>query len=454
MSNDIITVGPRKLEVQFRPLCNTYGVQCKAITQSTGIYSSEKEQYLVLSLNSIPDDINAKELYIRQERSNVLLYTDYFVIRVDEDAYRLGLIDKIISYCQAIEFLQKLYAEYYTPLPQVIGGDEIHGLKDYYLNKRNRFLRPEDRADYAEGLKKFFEQERSKSKYKKKWRDFARSDKYDRHANTFKMIGDFFKRKSQITTIGVLQDSCNTLKTTIINEHEFEKFKKEMQRLHPGVLYAVTDIEVQNEGFDVRRNKRKPVSKIKSGPYGKLITYRAYCEEREKGFATEGFKAIEGLTPAYYESRTLTFKYIDEPIIASVLNPIRFAFTKSDPLSTIAHSRQEDLPYEDIPLNDVMYFVAQAKGLGIPFHFDFDGKFGQPKLDRLRAVYRPEDKDEMEELLRSLANEKTRCSHICDPDYETVRSRSLDANIDAAERFLPHDPAPFASKGEREISGP
>lgn len=453
MSNDIITVGPRKLEVQFRPVCNTYGVRCKAITQSTGIYSSEKEQYLVLSLDSIPDDINARELYIRQERSNALLYTDYFVIRIDDDAYRLGLIDQIINYCQAIEFLQKLYAEYHTPLPQIIGGDEIHGLKDYYLNKGNRLLRPEDRADYAEGLKKFFEQERSKSKYRKKWIDFSRSDKFDRHAGTFKMIGDFFKRKSQITTINVLQDSCDTLKSAIINEHEFEKFKKELQRLHPEVLYAVTDVEVQNEGFDVRHNKRKPVSKIQPGPYGKLVTYRAYCEEREKGFATEGFKAIEGLTPAYYESRTLTFKHIDESIIASVLNPIRFAYTKSDSLSTIAQSEQEKLPYEDIPLNDVMYFVASAKALGIPFHFDFDGKFGPAKLDRLRAVYRPRDKDQVEALLHRMANEKSQSSHICGQNYDAV-SRSLDANIVAAERRLPFNSSHPVSRNEREVSGP
>ena len=431
MNKSMIPIEHKKLEATYNKECRPYGVSCKAFSLSKYVYSNEKDTYLVFGSFGVPDYLNVKDIYIRNQRSNALFYTDYYVIKLDEDASPLGMVDKAVSFCKTVEFLKKLFSEFQTRLPTVIRGDEIGGLKEFNLGRNNPSLSPVARAKFQRSLKKFFKQERTRSKYLQKWRAFSRTDQFDRKASVFKMFRDFYNRNSQITELELLHETNDDLKTTLINEHEFIRFKEDMRRLYPDVLYAVSELEVQNEGFDAKNDRNKPVSKIKSGPFGKLVTYEAYCEEREKKFATKGYESIMELNPAYYETRQLTYKEIDEPFVASVLNTIRFAYAKSDELHVVKNPNIDAFSYIDLPVGDMMNFVSLAKANHVPFYLDCFGKFGKPGMDSIRIIYSPTKDKMMGDIVRRMVDEKFQLSHI--RTSLDSSSPSLDKKIDQAQ---------------------
>ena len=411
MGNEILDSQMHSLEAYCNDVCRNYGVSCKIVSANKYVFTDEQERYLVFGVHGVPDSLNVKDIYVRNERSNSLFYTDYFVVKIDENTTKLGVVEAAVSYCKTVEFLKKLFDEHKTPLPLRIRGDEIGGLKEYNSGRNNRALPPEVRAKFSNGLKKFFKQERTRSKYLQKWRAFSRTDKFDRKAPTWKMFLDFHKRNSQITDLDLLHETNDDLKSTVINEHEFVKFKEDMKRLFPDVLYSVSKVEVQNEGFN-RHNRNKPIHKIPAGPYGKLITYQAYCEELEKRFAQEGYEAVKDLNPAYYETRQLTYKEIDEPYIASVLNTIRFAYAKGNSLEAVKTPGIDVVSFIDIPISDMMNFVSLAKANNVSFYLDCFGKFGKANLESIRVVYNPKNDEMMNLIFRRMVDEKVELSHI------------------------------------------
>lgn len=410
-SNEIMVSEAGQLEAYFNRVCNSYDVTCKVVTKNKYAFSDDKERYLVFGARDVPDDLNVKEVYIRNARSNTLFYTDYFVVKLDVNASMLGTVEAAVSFCKTVEFLKNLYDEFKAPLPYKIRGDEIGALKEYNQGRNNLALPHEARARFEKGLRKFFKQERTRSKFLKKWRDFYRSDKLDRKASMWKMIQDFRKRDEQITDLKLLHETNDDLKTTVINEHEFTRFREDMKRLYPDVLYSVSELEVQNEGLD-RRDKNRSVENVQCGPFGKLVTYEAYCAEREKRFATEGYEAIKELNPAYYETRQLTYKEIDEPYVASVLNSIRFAYAKSDGLHTVNAPGVDLVSFVDVPVSDMMNFVSLAKANKVPFYLDCFGKFGKPNFETIRVVYSPLKDEMMNQIVRRMVVEKVQFSHI------------------------------------------
>ena len=426
MGNELTSAEVNKLERYYTNVCKSYGVTCKVLTRPKHAFSSKEESFLVFGINGVPEHLDVKEIYIRNERSNSLFYTDYFVVKIDEDTSVLGLVDAAVSYCKTVKFLKDLYAEHKTPLTRVIRGDEIGGLKEHNIGRKNKRLSPEQRAKFNAGIKKFFKQENTKIKYFQKWRAFSRSDKFDRKALVWKMFFDFHKRNSQITELALLHETNDDLKTTVINEHEFRKFKEIMQREHPDVLYAVSEREIQNEGFNIKRDKRKPIHKIKAGPIGKLITYEAYCAVVEKRFAAEGYDGIKDLNPAYYETRQLTYKEIDEPYVAGVLNSIRFAYAKSNSLQSVKIPDVDIVSYVDIPVGDMMNFVSLAKANHVPFYLDFYSKFSNANFETIRVVYSPAKDEMMKSIVKRMVNEKFQLSHI---STELDQGPSLDKKI-------------------------
>lgn len=433
MSDKVLISDKNELEAYCNQVCKDYGVSCRVFLKSKYVFSDIKEQYLVFGINGVPEHLNVKDIYIRNERSNVLFYPDYHVVKLDENISVLGLVEAAVSYCKTVEFLKRLYAEHGLPLPKKIRGDEIGGLKEYNSARNNKSLSPEARAIANKGIKKFFKQEKTRNKYLQNWRDFSRTDKFDRKASRLKMFFDFSKRNSQITTLELLHETNDDLKTTIINEHEFLKFKEDMKRLYPDVLYAVSELEVQNEGFDKKAHKNRPIHKIKSGPFGKLVTYQAYCEERERRFAAEGYASISELNPVYYETRQLTYKEIDEPYVASILNSIRFKYAKSDCLQTVKIPDVDMISYIDVPVDDMMNFVSLAKANNVPFYLDCFGKFGMANFETVRVVYSPFKDEVMKSIVSRMIDEKFKLSHIATSIDN--QATSLDKQINQANHL-------------------
>lgn len=443
MSEGIILAEKNNLEKYYNEVCKDYGVSCKVLTKSKYAFSNKHEHYLAFGVNGVPEDLDVKGIYVRNARTDALFYPDYFVVKLDENTDKLSVVGAAVAYCKTVEFLKNIYSEHGLPLPSKIRGDEIHGLKEYNSGRNNPALSVDARADFERGIKKFFKQEKTRSKFLKKWREFFRSDKFDRKASRVKLFIDFLQRDSQITSIDLLHETNTDLNSTIISEHEFQIFKDEMKKFYPEVLYAISDVEVQNEGFDVKRNKNKPIHKIKSGPFGKLVTYQAFCEEREKKFATEGYDAIKDLNPAYYETRKLTYKEIDEPFIASVLNSIGFAYAKSDSLQTVSIPGIDVVSYIDVPVNDMMNFVSLAKANKVPFYLDYFGKFGTPNLEKIRVVYSSSKDNIMDGIVSRMINEKFDLSHI--PTSLDSKTPSLDNTINQARHLQLNTPPDFSN---------
>lgn len=437
MDQELMIAENKKLEAAYNKECGPYGVSCRVLMKNKYTYSDEKDRYLVFGVHGVPDDLNVKDVYIRNERSNDLFYTDYYVVKLDEDATFLGMVDSAVSYCKTVSFLKKLFDEHNTKLPVVIRGDEIGGLKEFNSGRNNLALAPAARAKFDRGLKKFFRQENTRSKYLRKWRAFSRTDKFDRKASPWKMFRDFHKRDSQITELGILHETNDDLKTTVINEHEFVRFQEVMKQLYPDVLYSVSEVEVQNEGFDMKRNKNKPVEKIQAGPFGKLVTFQTYCEEVEKRFAAEGYEAILELTPAYYETRQLTYKEIDEPFVAAVLNSIRFSYAKCDSLQSVNKHGLDVVSCIDVPVGDMMNFVSLAKANRVPFYLDCFGKFGKTNFETIRVIYSPDRDEMMKNIVTRMVNEKFQLSHIQTGIEQP--SQSLDNKIRQANYLQKND---------------
>lgn len=406
------TVDSEELQNYFGELCKSFGVTCKIFEVSKCYHTDEADRYVVFSIYEIPDDLNVKDIYIRNERTLSLFYPDYHVTKIDGNSDMLSVLTSAHGYCKTADFLRRLFDEFKAPLPKVIHGDEISGLKEYNHGRNNPALPLEGKMDFLKGLQKFFKQETTKSKYKQKWRAFSRTDKYNRRSSYLKMFWDFYRRDDPVVPLQLLLESNDHIRAGVINEHEFVVFRKEMQQRHPEVIFAVSKIEVENGGFDKRRNKHKPVSKIKDGPFGKLITYEAYCEEVNKRFADEGYESIINLIPAYYETRQLYYREIDEPIIAGVLNSIRFAYAKSASFYQVYDSIQGMVSIIDIPVDDMMNFVSMARANSILYHIDFTGRFGPPNFEKLSIAYPSRDSYMMGLILERLVNEKFQYDRI------------------------------------------
>lgn len=385
--------------------CKQFNAFCKLFTIKRYHLTDEKEYYFVVSLRQIPEDLSVKQLYVRNNRSTVLFYTDYYIIKLSRDADILTLLNYAHSYCKTADFLKNIFKEFNTPLPKVICGDEITGLKEYNAGRINLNLPPEARATYEKALIKYFKQERTKSKYAQKWRAFSRTDKFDRKASTLKMFWDFYHRNSSIVSLNLLMENNDHLFTTTINEHEYKRFKKEIKLLDPNILYSISKIEVENGGF-IKMNKNKPIRKFKNGPFGRLVTYEAYCEAMEKKFVSEGYDALMDLNPAYYETRQLTYRAIDEPFVAQVLNRIRFAYAKSASLNKVQLPGTDLVCFIDMPTDNMMNFVSLAIANNVPYHIDFIGRFSCPNFEKLCIAYNPMDHNMMRGILDRMVTEK------------------------------------------------
>lgn len=424
--NELSVNDKRDLEVYYGNMFKKYGVSCKVIARNRYAFSQEEDIYLAFGINGVPESLDVKDICVRNERSDVLFYPDYFAVKLDRETAPLSIIEDATYYCKNAKLLKDLYAEHNLPLPSKIRLDELGALKEHNKGRNNRNLNDKVRRQFEKGLKKFFKQEKTKNGFLRKWRDFTRTDKFNKRANFFEMLDDFRKRDSQITSIEMLHKTNDDLKSVIIHEHEFERFKEEIKRIYPDVLYSVSELNVENLGYGKQKGG---IENAKEGAFGKIVSYEDFCKEREKRFAKEGYEAIQDLSYAYTETRQLTFKNVDEPFVASVLNSIRFAYAKCDSIDKVKIPGINKFSYLDLPVEDLMNFVSLAKANNIPFHIDFFGRFGEPKLEDLRIVYSPDKDGIMRDLTSRMVSEKIELSHINTSHEE---AHKLDQQIEQA----------------------
>lgn len=410
------------LSDNVKSICTQYGLYGSVVSYKPYPLSEEADIYFVASMYPIPDDVNPKEIADREERSFAIVHPKSFAFKFSSES-ALSFYDELVQYCKQAEFVKKLYSEFKTPVPDKLRTDELYALIEYNDGRYNPKLTPSQRGDYEKGLEQFFKNENQSSQLKKEWLSHYRSEKFEANTSLAKTLFNFFKRESPEISLTQLQSTSDDLKVAVINEHEYEKFKTTIQEKYPDVVYSVTECEKIDKGL---LKTSSSLDKEIIGPYGKVVTYKEFCSVLDKDFAEKGYEAIKDLNPLYFETRWLTYRSVDEPIVAKTINNIRYSYAKCNSLLEI--KGHGDTRVVSIPINDFRNFVSLAKANNLPFYVDYDGLLDEPSLSCLQIAYGSYHEPLVNGIIDRILSDKVQFSH-----YETS-SNTLDKRIEEAAR--------------------
>lgn len=365
---------------------------------------AETKEYLVLSLTPIKDDINPVAIINRNKRNKNIFYPENFAIELHSENPLL-MWEKISNYMAYAEFVYELYEQFDTPLPQAIRTDEVEALSNFYCNYNDKDFDIETRKGYLEGLRKFFENENTKSRFKKEWHKFYRSELFDADKSLVQNFFNFIRRNEPETSVDTLIESNGELKKVYMAEHHYKEFREIIKERYPDVKYSVTDKQISDKGIltDPETGKRVET------PYGKTVTDEEYDKILEERFASEGFACLDGLTPSLFLGRDVMYKASDENIIASVSHEVSLRWAKCCDLKTL----EKDGPVHsiDIPAGQIMNFYVGMKENKVPFFIDYNEN-SSPNFTTLRIVYNAVNENTVQNILIGLTMAQVKLAHI------------------------------------------
>lgn len=386
----------------YSSVAENYGMFSKQITMTGPDGSSDV--YLVFGINPIPDDVNPVEIINRNKRNENIFYPENFAIAL-YDENPLVVWERITIYLAYAEFMCSLYEQFDTPLPEAIRSDELMELKNFYCNQNNPAFDMETRNNYADGIREFFKNERTKSKFSKEWKKFYRSEMYDENKSFAKNFITFLKRNEPETNLDVLLESNSNLKKVYISEHHYKEFHEIIKKNYPNLKYSVSDLKVVDKGLIVDPDTKEAVLT----QFGKTVTQEEYdkiCEER---FYIDGFACLDNLTPSYFEGRDLFYKASDENIIASVANNIAFRWVKCVSLEFLQKKGKVDCI--DIPVSQMKNFFVTMKQYDIPFSID-NSVDRKPNFETLHILYNTADYEKIKKIIAGLTLAQMSLAHV------------------------------------------
>lgn len=386
----------------YQKLARDYGLYVKKVQMAQP--GAEAKEFLVFSLSPIKDNVNPVAIINRNKRNNNIFYPENFAVELHSENPLLTW-ERISSYVGYAEFMYELYEQFDTPLPKAIRIDELSSLANFYSKATNPKFDEETRLDYLKGLREFFKDENPKSKFKKEWQEFYRSELYDSDKSFLQNFFAFLKRDEPETSLDTLVESNGDLRKVYMPEHHYKAFREIIKERYPDVKYSVGDKQVIDKGIIVDPETNMPVET----PYGKTITKEEYDNIIEERFADEGHACLDGLTPSYFEGRNVLYKVSDENIIASVAQEVSFRWAKCADLNTL--KQNGDLNYVAIPTGHMMNFYVAMKDAGIPIYIDYDAN-SQPNLETVRVVYNSYNEDTVRNILIGLAMAQVNLAHI------------------------------------------
>lgn len=408
------------LRGKIQALCKEYNVYGDVVERRSSDPTAEPEYYIVAGMNELPN-VDPKKIVNRDDRCFFLFYPHSFALEIDEDTNPLKLIEKTVEYCKEAEFTKAIFNEFRCEIPEVLRVEELYSLKRFYDQRSNKRLTGDAKKVFHNKLVRFFKKERSTSKFKQAWKKHYRSERFNSNLYLPLQYLNFFRRKNPEIPLKTLQASCENLKLTVMNEIEYQYFKKQMKKLHPDISYSVSD------KWEVDHGKIKLPKGIEN-PFGESVTYDEYFKKREETFSQSGFDSVQNLNVSHWEFRNVTFRASDESVIASVLNPFRFNYVKDNQLNTVLAFGACDVV--SIPSGEMMNFYSLAKAEGLPFYIDDHNQFADASLESVQVVYSQASQPVMDSILNQLVGDKIIGSHMI---TEKSRKKHLLANqIDAA----------------------
>ena len=403
------------LKEQIPLLCQEYHVFGSVVERRSSDTTVDPEYYILVGINEVPN-VDPKKIASRAEQSFLLFYPHCFALKIEEDSNPLMLVKKTMEYCKEAETVKALYNEFRCEIPDVIRVDELYTLVRFDESRHNKKLNGEAKQRFHRSLQRFFKKEKTKSKYKLAWKKHYRSERFDPEASLIKQYWNFLRRNNPEVSLKTLQRSCDNLKLTVMNENEYQYFKKQMKKYHPEISYAASDKCLVDHGM----------VKLPAGvnnPFGETVTYDEYFKKREETFAESGFAEIENMNVSRWEFRDITFRAADEAVIASVLNPFRFGYVKDNQLNTVLSFGDTDVV--SIPSGEMMNFYSLAKSYGMPFYIDDHNQFADASLEYVQVVYSQASQPIMDKILNQLVGDMILGSHMIS---EKQRKKHLLAN--------------------------
>lgn len=386
----------------YQKLARDYGLYVKKVFMAQP--GDDAKEFLVFSLSPIKDDVNPVAIINRNKRNNNIFYPENFAVELHSENPLLTW-ERISSYVGYAELLYDLYEQFETPLPKAIRIDEVSSLANFYSQASNPDFDEATRLDYLNGLREFFKDENPKSKFKREWQEFYRSELYDSDKTFLQNFFAFLKRDEPETSIDTLVESNGDLRKVYMPEHHYKAFREIIKERYPDVKYSVGDKQVIDKGIIVDPKTNMPIET----PYGKTITKEAYDKVIEERFADEGHACLDGLAPAYFEGRDVVYKTSDENIIASVAQEVTLRWAKCADLNTL--KQNGDLNFVAIPIGHMMNFYVAMKNAGIPIYIDNDVN-SQPNFETVRVVYNDCNEDVVKNILIGLAMAQVNLAHI------------------------------------------
>lgn len=342
------------------------------------------------------------EIIRRTARNEKLFYPQIWAYDLSENVNDVQAQQAIVDYCHTAEFLVRLYDEYGAELPEKLRTSEIYPLIEYRSVLNDPDADPGVKARSRKALDTFFKREKSKSSIQKNWLNYYRSEQFPDNKGVFGRIMGFLNRKDNTMSVKRMLSVNGELHKLEMQEHEYKIFAALMKEKYPEVVFSVGQKDIVDHGLINSANKKNP--------FGRPVTGEEFAVIRKDRFAAEGFNAIAGLRPSYWEFRDVYYKAIDEPLVAGVYNQITLSYAKCN---TLMEMRERgDLQLEKIPVTDFMNFVSLAKANNLRFYIDNDGDFANPSLDVVNVIYNGHQAGLMGDIKLRMITDKVEHSHV------------------------------------------
>ena len=402
MANDIVLAENLELVTSYQKAAMDYGLYSKKVAVAQP--GDAPKEYLVFSLNPIGDDVNPVAIINRNHRNTNIFYPESYAVELPPENPLL-MWEGISGYLAHAEMMYELYEEFGVPMPKAIRVDEAKALMSFYEKARNPAFDDETRKDYQKGLQAFFKNETPKTKFKKQWQEFYRSEMYDASGSFLQNLFTFLKRNEPEISLDAMLESSDDLKQVSMPEHQYKEFREIIKARHPEVKYSVGEVQIVDEGVLVDPDTGEHANT----PYGITVTEEEFNRIKEERFAVEGHGCLDGLTPSYFESRNVVYKASDENIIASVAQEIAYRWAKCASLEDL--EQYGELCHVEVPPGYLMNFYVGMMASGIPFYIDHDVN-SKPKFEAVRIVYNTCHQNTVRNILVGLTLAQVQLAHL------------------------------------------
>lgn len=410
------------ISAQVRSRCLRYGLYGNVVLyEPSPIENSDRNRpYIIAGPNpSFSQDspsayLEPDKLLRQLERNEDLFYPGFYVYDLSQAKDPIQPLQDLVAYCKKAEVLYKLYGDYGLTPPERLRCSEVNQLIHYtealYNNLSGKAVQKKARKD----LDWFFKREKSKG-LRKKWLEYFRSSRFPIDKGPIARITGFFQRGSNRLSVKQMMDGSNEMRKIEMQEFEFKLFEKFIKDCYPDVHYSVGEKTIVDHGLS-----RRPNNEFEE--IFRRVTAEEYAVIRKEKFATEGWEALAGLTPAYWEIRDVYYKAADEPLVAAAYNSIVLQYAKCNDLSSL-QSRGE-LCLQKVPASDFMNFVSLAKANNLRFYIDNLGDFAVPSFETINVLYNKRQEETLLDIVTRMIEDNAEYSHVLSSSqHPTLHSR-------------------------------